>query len=367
MKQRLPFRFIEPTFFAGLLDDPLLLLHARPLGKSLLFDCGQLHHLAKRVLKSITALFISHAHMDHFMGIDTFIRHNHVSPKTVDIFGPPGIDQKMASKLASYDWNLAEPCWCTFRVHEIAPGRIATSLFTGAEGFTRRATGEELRIDTTIYRNAWLKVDAALCDHIIPSLAFRVTERESFAVDEGKIEGAGLVRGDWLRLLKKRFHDGAFGTEPLTVLGRRGEIIENRTVEDAGALYGAIRKEQKPGSIGYMTDIGFSDENLEKIILLMEGVTLLVCECSFLAEERDKARVSHHLCTSDLNFLMDRLRPRFVLPMHLSKSYQERSHLLYEQLEAPPGVTLLQIPDHLTPRPLLASEVPRLFYHGNYA
>jgi ribonuclease BN (tRNA processing enzyme) len=109
MNQRLPFRFIEPTFFAGLLDDPLLLLNARPLGKSLLFDCGQLHHLAKRVLKSINAIFISHCHMDHFMGIDTFIRHNHVSPKTIDIFGPPGIAAKMASKLASYDWNLTEP------------------------------------------------------------------------------------------------------------------------------------------------------------------------------------------------------------------------------------------------------------------
>ena len=361
MKQQLPFRFIEPTFFAGLLDDPLLLIHTRPLGKSILFDCGQLHHLAKRVLKSINALFISHAHMDHFMGVDTFIRHNHVSPKTVDIFGPPGIAGKMASKLASYDWNLAEPSWCTFRVHEVAPGRIVTSLFTGADGFACLASGEELRIDATIYRNAWLKVDAALCDHKIPSLAFRVTERKSFAVDEGRIEEAGLVRGDWLRLLKKRFHNGEFGTESITVLGRRGEIIENRTVEDAGALYEAIRKEQKPGSVGYLTDIGFSAENLERIVSLMEGVTLLVCECSFLAEERDKARVSHHLCTSDLNFLMDRLRPRFILPMHLSKSYQERSHLLYEQLEAPSGVTLLQIPDHLTPRPLLASEVPRPF------
>ena len=124
MNQRPPFRFIEPTFFAGLLDDPLLLLHARPLGKSLLFDCGQLHHLAKRVLKSISAIFISHGHMDHFMGVDTFIRHNHVSPKTIDIFGPPGIAAKMASKLASYDWNLTEPCWCTFRVNEVAADRI---------------------------------------------------------------------------------------------------------------------------------------------------------------------------------------------------------------------------------------------------
>ena len=117
MTSRLPFRYLEPTFFAGLFDDPLLLVHARPLGKSCLFDCGQIHHLAKRVLKKIEALFISHAHMDHFMGIDTFVRHNHVSPRTVDIYGPPGI----AGKLAGYDWNLTEPYWCTLRVHEVFP------------------------------------------------------------------------------------------------------------------------------------------------------------------------------------------------------------------------------------------------------
>ena len=61
-----PFRYLEPTFFAGLFDDPLLLIRVRPTGRALLFDCGKMHHLAKRVYTSIDAIFISHAHMDHF-------------------------------------------------------------------------------------------------------------------------------------------------------------------------------------------------------------------------------------------------------------------------------------------------------------
>ncbi|MBE0596404.1 MAG: ribonuclease Z, partial [Desulfuromonadales bacterium] len=65
---RLPFKFLEPAFFSGLVDDPILLVQLRPLGRSLLFDCGQITHLAKRVLRSIDAVFVSHAHMDHFMG-----------------------------------------------------------------------------------------------------------------------------------------------------------------------------------------------------------------------------------------------------------------------------------------------------------
>lgn len=356
--RRFPFRYLEPTFFSGLLDDPVLYLHLRPSGRALLIDCGQIQHLAKRVLRSVDALFVSHAHMDHFMGFDTFVRNNHVSPRTFDIYGPPGIAGKATRKLAGYDWNLTEPSWCTLRLHEIFPDRKVTFLLPGAEGFPCRLVGEEPRRDRTIYRNRHVTVEADLCDHKIPSLIYRVTEEPSFRVDEGKLEQAGLVRGDWLRTLKKRFHGGFSDREPLTVLRRRGEIVEEQAVEDASALYAAIRSDAPSAAVGYVTDIGASRENLEKVFSLMEGVTLLVCECSFLAEGRDKARISRHLCTDDLNSIMDRLRPPFIIPMHLSKSCTGRSRLLYQELAPPHGVTILRLPEHLAPRPLLPADVP---------
>lgn len=360
MSQRLPFRHMEPTFFSGLLDDPVLYVHARPLGKGFLFDCGQIHHLAKRVLKSVEALFITHAHMDHFMGIDTFIRNVHVSPGTVDIFGPPGVARKMAHKLAAYDWNLTEPYWCSFRVHEVLADRIRTHLFPGPEGFPDRFEEERERTGRTIFHNDYLQVETELCDHKIPALAFRITEMPVFQVDEEKIDRAGLVKGDWLRLLKKRFYAGWRTAEQLMVLRRAREGTAEEPVEDARALYETICKEETPSSIGYLTDIGFTKENLDKVVPLLQGVTLLVCECSFMAQDRDKARVSHHLCASDLNFLTERLRPRFLLPMHLSKTYIGRTHHLYEQLDIPPGVALLRLPAHLTPRPFLTGEMPKL-------
>ena len=358
MRLRHPFRYLEPTFFSGLLDDPVLYIRIRPLGKALLCDCGQIHHLAKRVLKSVDALFISHAHMDHFMGLDTFIRNNHVSPRTIDIYGPPGIAGKTARKLAGYDWNLTEPSWCSLRVHEVSSDRTLTFSLPGAEGFPCRLTGEEPRPDTTIYSNDFLEVAAELCEHKIPSLIFRITERPSFCVDETRMAQAGLVGGDWLRSLKKRFYGGLTDQEPLTVLRRQGENIREERTTDVRALYEAIRREEKPAGIGYLTDIGASPENLAKALSLLRGVTLLVCECSFLAENRDKAQVSRHLCTEDLNYIMETLRPPFVLPMHLSKCYSDRSRLLYEELAPPPGVSLLRVPDHVTPRPLLTSDVP---------
>lgn len=357
---RSPFRYLEPTFFAGLLDDPVLLVRVRPLKENCLFDCGQIHHLAKRILKSVTALFISHAHMDHFMGIDTFIRHNHVSPKTFDIFGPPGIGSKVAAKLSGYDWNLTEPNWCTFRVHEIHPDRTLTFLNPGAEGFPCHLSEETPRTGSEIYRNPFLEVKAELCDHKIPTLIYRATELHSFLVDEKRIERLGLIRGDWLRILKKRFYGGAMAQGPLKVLRRCGDRVVEELVERPADLYEAIRGEGAPASIGYVTDIGASRENLEKVATLMEGVTLLVCECTFLAGEWNKAQLSSHLSTIDLNRLVERLRPRFLLPMHFSNSYSGKSRLLYEELKTPPGVDLLRLPEHLTPRPLLPGEIPKL-------
>ena len=123
-------------------------------------------------------------------------------------------------------------------------------------------------------------------------------------------------------------------------------------------------RDEPPASIGYLTDIGFSRENRELAVEMLRGVTLLVCECSFLAGDEGKARNSRHLCTSDLNRLVADIRPACLLPMHLSKSYLGKSAQLYRELALPPGTRLLHLPEHLVPRPLLATEAnDRLTVH----
>jgi len=351
-----PFRYLEPTFFAGLFDDPLLLIRVRPTGRALLFDCGKIHHLAKRVYTSIDAIFISHAHMDHFMGMDSVIRHSHASPRTIDIFGPPGLSGRMAHKFACYDWNLADTFWGNFRVNEVKGSRIAGTLYCGAEAFAAHKEGER---GGALYSNRHLTVTSALCEHRIAVLAFRIDEGAAFVLDETRMAQEGVRKGEWLKAMEKLFHAGEMEGNAIRFPWSSGNLVEERLERDAAALYQRIRKFEQPASIGYVTDIGFSGENMEKLEGLLSGVTLLVCECAFLAADHNKARLSRHLCTTDLNNLLDRLRPRYVLPMHFSKTYQKGSAPLYREIEPPPGVTVLKIPDRLTPRPIMESEVPR--------
>lgn len=364
MRMPCRFRFLEPTFFAGLLDDPLLWVYIRPLGRSLLFDCGQMTHLAKRVMKAIDAVFITHAHMDHFMGIATLVRHLHASPRTIRIFGPPGIATKMAGIMAGFDWNLTEPYWCTFLVHEIHPGRTVSFRLPGAQGFPALAAGEEPLSGRVIYTNPFLSVAAELADHKLPVLFFLVRERSDFRVDGARLAASGLVSGPWLLELKRRFCRDELANGPLPVLRKEGETVREGMVDDAAALYNAIRREHPPASIGYLTDIGFTPGNRALAVDMLRGVTLLVCECSFLAGEEEKARNSWHLCTADLNRLVEEIRPACLLPIHMSKSYLGKSGGLYRELVVPPGTILLRLPEHIAPRPLIPAEArARLSIH----
>lgn len=355
---RLPFRYCEPAFFGGLLDDPLLFLRIRPEGRALLFDCGQIAHLAKRVIKPIAAVFITHAHMDHIMGVPTLVRHHHASPLPLDLYGPPGIAERVAHLLQGFDWNLCEPNWFTLRVHEIHPNRILHFSFPGPEGFVRHVGGEEPRTDPVIWHSRHVTVEAMLLDHRIPSLAFRVSERPMFSVDPMRMEALGILPGDWIRDMKSRIWKGREGVDVI-IPYRVGEGVRTVREDDPNRLYGQILGEQRSASIGYVTDVGWTADNVQRMAGFLSGLTLLCAECTFLKSDVEKARSSYHLCSADLSELSALLAPRFLLPMHLSKSYLRRTVDLYQELSPPAGTQVIRLPDHIVPAPLSVEDVRR--------
>ena len=350
---RMPFRYLEPAFFGGLLDDPLLFLRIRPLRRALLFDCGQMAHLAKRVVKPIDVVFISHAHMDHIMGVSTLVRHHHASPRPLDIYGPAGIADRVGHLLAGYDWNLAEPTWFTLRVHEVLPTRILHYRFVGPERFARHFDGEEQRTGNEIWSCRYASVAAEILDHKIPALSFRITDRPQFTIDPQRLAERGLTTGDWIRDLKSRVWKG-HADQPVVVTREAGAGTAEPEPE---RLYAAIQAEQRCASIGYLTDVGWTQENRAVIERFLSGVTLLCTECTFLALDEAKASASHHFCTSDGNTLGARLAPQYLLAMHLSKSYLRHTSDLYAELEPPAGTTLLRLPNHLVPPPITVQDV----------
>jgi ribonuclease Z len=354
------FRYLEPNFFSGLIDDPCLVIRDRPIHQSIMLDCGALSHVAKREMKPVRAMFVSHAHMDHFMGFDAFLRQVHASPRSIDIFGPAGFADRVEARLRGYDWNLAESYWCTFTVHDLHREEVRSFCFSGPERFARSPAGVNPR-ETVIYVLNHMEISAELLDHRIPVLAFRVRERKIFGVDLEKMAGLGLVQGDWLCELKRRFFTDWPVNGPLTVLRSVHGEVREEAVADARAFYQQICAEASSASIGYLTDIGFHPDNADKAARFLAGVTLLIGECAFLQADLPKARSSYHLCTADVNALLERIQPRYFLPIHLSKTYLGRSDELYGELSPPLGTVILRLPEHLTPRPIFSADAMQLY------
>ncbi|MBF0245889.1 MAG: peptidase, partial [Planctomycetes bacterium] len=71
-----------------------------------LFDCGMARYLGASDCKNLRAVFITHAHIDHFSNFDTLLRHQLGLSRPVTICGPLNIARQVQARLFSYTWNL---------------------------------------------------------------------------------------------------------------------------------------------------------------------------------------------------------------------------------------------------------------------
>ena len=99
---------LQPEFLNGQFGDPSLYLSQLNGDRSFLLDCGDLSKFSTKKLLRVKAIFLSHCHMDHFFGFDSFIRSHIGTDKIVQVFGPPDTSSRVAGKLQSYTWNLIE-------------------------------------------------------------------------------------------------------------------------------------------------------------------------------------------------------------------------------------------------------------------
>ena len=344
------------------MDDPVLVIRVAPTGDMLVVDCGRVDHIAKRVLKSVAGIFITHAHMDHFGGIDALTRALLTTGKSPELVGPAGIARRLWHKLQGYEWNLTEDFYMKYIVKEFLVREIGRFELAGAKGFSLEKLSATPRQNNICYESQYVKVEGAICDHRIPCLIYRFTEKPAFLVDPDQLAAGGFIAGDWLRELHIQYNQNRLGLAPLKVtrtLTNPGKNTGSETIEfeDTRTLYNQIRKEQIAPSLGYITDVGFTPDNLQKVYALLRGVNFLVCECSYLSENKSKARTTYHLCTADVNEILDELKPDYFLPFHFSKSYLGQSAKFYEEFILPAGTRLLKLPERRSNRPLQLEEV----------
>lgn len=300
--------------------DPALYVAFRHQGRAMLFDLGRIDRLPATALLKVTHVFVSHTHMDHFIGFDHFLRVFLSRDLHVDLYGPPGIIDNVRGKLAGYTWNLVEGYPFVLSVHDVGPDRIDTVRFRAATAF--RPEPEPGRsFDGLLYDAADCTVRSAHLDHRIPSLAFALEEKTRLNVRPEILAEMQVGAGPWLNRLKQAIRSKLPDDTPI-----HAEWRESGTVRGANFTLGELRErlvvESRGQKLAYVVDAVFSRENLRKVGDLARGADVLYSESLFLDADRDQAARRYHLTARQAATLARAAGAQRLETFHFSPRYE---------------------------------------------
>src|SRR5689334_16649836 len=311
---------MKTTFRTRLLNgqtgDPALLVALRWQGRAVLVDLGRIDRTPAGVLLPIEAVFVSHAHMDHFMGFDQLLRLFLARDATLRIFGPAGLADCVAGKLAGYTWNLTEEYAFAVEVTEIAAREMTTSRFAARRRFAREPVGPPRPFTGVVIADPVFTVEAAPLDHKIVSMAYAISERMHLNVRPDALSAAGLRPGPWLNRLKQAIRAGAADETPIDVASG-----DRRPLGELRDAFVTVTPGQK---LAYVVDTLFSPANAAAIVRLAAGADVFFCEAPFLEEDLEQAARRYHLTARQAGALARAAGVKRLQVFHFSPRYEGR-------------------------------------------
>lgn len=292
--------------------------------RALLFDLGDIRALPPRKLLRVSHVFVTHAHMDHFIGFDWMLRILLGREKDLHLFGPPGFLAQVEHKLSAYTWNLVHNYASDFtlRVTELdGTGSAKRASFHCLRAF-RREHEEALKLTENILLDEpAMQVRYTLLDHGgIPCLAYALQENAHVNVWKNRLQELGLPVGAWLRELKHAVLRNEPDDTQIHVAWREQGVQQERLLTLA-ELKPALRI--VPGQkIAYITDVAWHEHNVTRITDLARNADLLYIEAVFMQRDAEHGEKKFHLTAGQAGEIAGAAVAANVIPMHLSPRYQ---------------------------------------------
>ncbi len=312
----------EPGLFVGC-------LHKK---RAFLFDLGPLTNLANRDILKVTDIFITHTHMDHFMGFDYLLRLYLGKEAELNIYGPENIIKNVDGKLRAYTWNLVHNYEgrLLLKVHEITPYRIITEVFDSRLKFTRNPElAASNNFNGTILEEPWIKVKCVHLDHQVPCLGFAMEESYRINIVKKELEQLGLAPGSWLSEFKEMIYKNQSEDTVISIKPKASDtLLRSYTL---GELKRKITKLTRGMKLAYITDVIGNDENFRKIKTLITDSDILFIEAGFLEQDAEIAKKTYHLTAMEAGTLAGDAKVRYFQIFHYSFRYKGMEQALVEE------------------------------------
>lgn len=327
----------HPYLVNGPEGDPVVYVDCLFEHRAFLFDLGDLTRLPPRKILRLTDMFVSHAHMDHFIGFDYLLRIALGRGRDWRLFGPPGFIDQIGHRLAAYTWNLVDNYDRDFfiRASELhdESQELRNAVFRLKQRFLREDLVPTRCNDGVLLEEELFRIRSFALDHSIPSLAFCLEEKIHLNVWKNRLEELGLPTGPWLRDLKTAARSHAPDDQLFAVRWHDRNGLHERLFP-LGQLRSEVLRAVPGQKIAFVSDTAYTDDNVCKIIELARSADIFFCESAFLERDRDHAQKKHHLTARQAGTLARAAGVRRLVPMHFSARYLEEGELLEREAQA---------------------------------
>jgi ribonuclease Z len=312
---------LHPYLVNDPFGDPGLYVEFMFERRALLFDIGDLQALSARKLLRVSHAFVSHTHMDHFMGFDRLLRICVGRDKGLHLYGPAGFIDQVWHKLAAYTWNLVRNYENDFALtvtEIISPTSARRAILRMRSAFRREDETTLALHDGLLVDEENLRIRTAVLDHLIPCLGFAVEEKRHVNVWRNRVEEMGSTPGPWLHTLKRAVvNELADDTRiPVPVDGHVREFA-------LGELKQRLLRIVDGQKIGYVVDVRYHADNVARISALVRDADTLFIESTFLEQDAAQAAAKYHLTTSQAGRLARAAGAKRVVPFHFSPRYSD--------------------------------------------
>ena len=322
----------HPRLVNGPFDDPGLFISFLFEKRAMLFDLGDIHSLSARDILKVSHVFITHTHMDHFVGFDRLLRLFLGRDKHLYLYGPEGILKNVEGKLCGYSWNLVEHYGNQFVLHvtEIHPEYTISCEYLCQNNFLPTRAPVKRPFNCVLLDEPALSVSGVRLDHKITSLGFSIKERFHVNIMKDRVYDLGLEIGPWLKTFKAALYSREDPESKFEV--RFGQKQAEKKEFILGDLSSRIARITPGQKVTYIADVVFNEANVDKIISFAKDSDHLFIEAAFLEKHRDIALRKSHLTAHQAGRIGALAGVKQLTPFHFSPRYIDQEHLLREEV-----------------------------------